>query len=286
MKEALFYEKSENSTVHCLLCPVSCHIKNGQSGYCMVRKNKDGVLYIPYYANATAIGLDPIEKKPLYRFRPGSKILSVGGYGCNMRCPFCQNHAISLAEEPPETTFLPPDALLSLAKELIPDGNIGVAFTYNEPFIHYEYMLDCVQLLKAEGMATVVVTNGYIRKEPLQEILPYIDAMNIDLKGFTDKYYRSLKGGLPDIKETIRTSAEVCHVEVTTLIVPDQNDSLAEMDALSGWLSQTGVSALHLSRFFPRHEMLDKPETDKNLLMSLKEAANRHMPHVYVGNVY
>jgi len=286
VKEALFYEKTEEEKVHCLLCPVDCHITPGRNGFCMVRRNEGGILYAPYYAQVTALGLDPIEKKPLYHFRPGSRILSVGGYGCNMRCFFCQNHEISLAEALPKTTRLLPDQLLFMAKELIADGNIGAAFTYNEPFVHYEYLWDCARLLKAEGLAVVIVTNGYVRCEPLAALLPYVDAMNIDLKGFTEEYYRSLKGGLDDVKETIRAVAAGCHVEVTTLVVPGRNDSPAEMEALSRWLGSVDRSIpLHLSRFFPRYQALDTPETDKEDLLRLKEIAAQYLAHVYVGNV-
>ena len=232
------------------------------------------------------MALDPIEKKPLARYRPGTRILSVGSYGCNLNCPFCQNHSISMAtEESAETVFVPPEALVQKALELVPRGNIGIAYTYNEPLISYEYVTDCARLAHENGLINVLVTNGNICEEPLRELLPLIDAMNIDLKGFTDDFYKKLHGDLETVKQTISAASESCHVEVTTLIIPEENDGPAEMEDLSAWLA--GINAdipLHISRFFPRYRYGNKCPTPVDTVYSLAEVARRHLRYVYTGN--
>ena len=272
--------------VECEICPHHCKIEEGHIGLCKGRKNVKGRIVSDNYGKITGIALDPIEKKPLYHFYPGSKILSVGSYGCNLNCPFCQNCDISMVGgKEIETAYLSCEELIEKAVILKDRGNIGIAYTYNEPLIGYEYVRDCAALAKEKGLKNVVVTNGYICEEPLKELLPFIDAFNIDLKGFIEEYYHKLRGDLKTVKQSIETAAKECHVEVTTLIVPDENDSAEEMEALSSWLA--GVSPeipLHISRFFPRWKMQDKEATNVNLVYRLAEVARGNLKYVYEGN--
>lgn len=283
MKIADFWEHS-NENIHCLLCPVNCIIPKDSYGHCKIRKNIDNELYAMSYGKITAIAIDPIEKKPLNNFYPGSKIISIGGYSCNLRCPFCQNHSISMGD--PNLSTLSPEDLLKIAKEHVPNGNIGVAYTYNEPFINYEYLLDCSKLIRENGLKNVIVTNGYINEEPLLKILPFIDAMNIDLKGFTDDFYIKLAGKLEAIKNTIKIAANMCHIEVTTLIIPGENDSESEMRSISSFIADIDKNIpLHITRFFPSFKMMDKNPTPVKTILRLKEIAEENLKYVYVGNV-
>ena len=271
----------------CRICPHHCDLSIGQTGRCRARRNIDGNIVPLNYGRVTSIALDPIEKKPLMRFHPGEFILSVGGFGCNLSCPFCQNHEISMAGEDFPTRLLPPEQLAEIAKELAQEtrGNLGVAFTYNEPFISFEYVMDTARLLKPLGLHTVLVTNGTVEQEPLEEILPWISAMNIDLKGFRQEYYDWLGGNLETVKNTIRLSAESAHVEVTTLIVPGKNDSLEEMEKEAEWLA--GISTdipLHISRFFPRYRVQDRPPTPVERIHQLCQVAGKYLKYVYPGN--
>jgi pyruvate formate lyase activating enzyme len=272
--------------VQCDICPHLCIIEEGHVGFCRARGNRDGQIVDENYGVVTSLALDPIEKKPLNRFFPGSRILSVGSYGCNLRCPFCQNHAISMCDRNQAgDTVLTPEALIDQAIKLIPRHNIGIAFTYNEPLIGYEYVRDCATLAHEKGLKTVLVTNGYINEEPLTRLLPLIDAMNIDLKGFTEEYYRKLGGRLEPVKRAIELSARSCHVEVTTLIVPDENDSQEEMRSLSSWLAGVDENIpLHISRFFPRYRMADSDATDVELVYTLAGIARERLKYVYEGN--
>ena len=284
MTEALYYEKSENKSVTCRLCPHTCKIGDGKIGICGVRKNNNGVLYAEAYGQISSVADDPVTKKPLYHFHPDKRILSIGSYGCNFRCPFCQNHAISMGK--PRCNYIPPDEIASLALRHVPTGNIGVAYTYNEPFINYEYILDCAKLIKKNGMKNVLVTNGFISPEPLAEILPYIDAMNIDLKSFSDMFYKKIGGRLDSVKETIKSSIKSCHVEVTTLIIPGENDGEDEMAALAEWLGSLDNNCpLHLSRFFPRYKMTDRDMTPRETLDKLAAIARKYLKFVFLGNV-
>lgn len=230
--------------------------------------------------------LDPIEKKPLARFYPGSKILSVGSFGCNLFCPFCQNHEISTAGQT-EIGWqdVTPAQLVRLASGYQNAGNIGVAFTYNEPLVGYEFVRDTACLVKQNGMKTVVVTNGSVELEILEEILPYIDAMNIDLKGFTEDYYRKLGGNLNTVKAFIERAAKDCHVELTTLIVPGENDSKEEMEQEAAWIASLSPEIpLHVSRFFPRYQMTDRKATEVRQVYRMKQIAEKYLKYVYTGN--
>lgn len=285
----------------CPVCPHHCSLKEGQYGRCRARKNEKGTIICVNYGRITALALDPVEKKPLRHFFPGSMILSAGSYGCNLSCPFCQNYQISMAgSEEKETAHyvtdeaaagvpdfreITPEELAELAEDLRGRGNIGVAFTYNEPLVGYEFVRDTARLVQERGMKNVLVTNGTAELPVLEEILPYIDAMNIDLKGYTQDYYRKLGGDLDTVKAFIKRAAKVCHVELTTLIVPGENDSMEEMEQQAGWIAGVDPDiVLHVTRFFPRYRMTDRKATDVELIYRLRDAAGKYLKHVYTGN--
>lgn len=270
----------------CELCFHHCALDEGQTGLCRARACQDGKIVSLNYGKMTSLALDPIEKKPLRRFHPGSLILSVGSFGCNLRCPFCQNHEISMAGDSGiPTVEVSPEQLATKAAELVPHGNIGVAYTYNEPLIGYEYVQDCASLVHDQGMVNVLVTNGTVEEEPWRALLPLIDAANIDLKGFTPAWYRRLGGDLETVKRSIALAAERCHMEVTTLLIPGENDSEEEIRELARWLASISSEIpLHLSRFFPRYRMLDRPPTPVEQVSCLAETARRYLSYVYTGN--
>ena len=274
----------------CESCMHRCSLGDGQRGICRARKNENGRIICENYGMATSLALDPIEKKPLKRFRSGSMILSVGSYGCNLRCPFCQNHEISMidgetAEETVGAVYLSPEWLAKKATECREEGNIGVAFTYNEPLVGWEYVRDTAKLVKEAGMDNVLVTNGSASLGVLEEILPYIDAMNIDLKGFRADYYKKLGGDLETVKRFIARAVRDCHVELTTLIVPGENDRLEEMEAEAEWIASLGREIpLHVSRFFPQFHMREKRATEVKQVYKLAEAAGKYLKYVYTGN--
>lgn len=272
--------------VICQVCMHNCQLEEGKSGICRARKNEGGSIVCSNYGQVTSLALDPIEKKPLRMFRPGTMILSAGSYGCNLRCPFCQNHEISMAGEiDSETLYLSPQDLADKAAEYRSIGNIGIAYTYNEPLVGYEYVRDTSRLVKEAGMVNVLVTNGSASLPVLEEILPYIDAMNIDLKGFSQEYYRKLGGDLETVKNFIERSAQTCHVELTTLIVPGESDSTREMEAEAGWIASLNAEIpLHVTRFFPQYHMKDRPATDVERVYELADTARKYLKHVFVGN--
>lgn len=274
----------------CKVCMHHCALSPGQTGLCRARKNVDGVIRCDNYGQITSLALDPIEKKPLKKFRPGSLILSVGSYGCNLRCPFCQNHEISMAgSAEAKARYVSPRQLADTAlewKERKKAGNIGIAYTYNEPLTGWEYVRDTARLVREYGMVNVLVTNGTASLEVLEELLPYMDAMNIDLKGFREDYYHLLGGDLETVKAFITRAAKDCHVELTTLIVPGENDSPEEMDAEARWIAELNPEIpLHITRFFPQYHMTDRAPTDVEQIYRLAETAKRHLTNVYVGNV-
>ena len=270
----------------CELCFHRCKLDEGQTGLCRARGCREGRVVPLNYGKLTSLALDPIEKKPLRRFRPGSLILSVGSFGCNLRCPFCQNHDISMAGDGElPTTELSPEQLAAKAAELVPQGNIGVAYTYNEPLVGYEYVRDCAAQARERGLVSVLVTNGTVEEAPWRELLPLIDAANIDLKGFTAAWYRKLGGDLDTVKRSIAIAAERCHVEVTTLLVPGENDSVEEVRELARWLAGVDPNIpLHLSRFFPRYRMTDRPSTPAEKVYRLANEARAYLTYVYTGN--
>ena len=278
----------------CGVCFRHCEIPEGGTGFCGARTARNGRVESASYGKVTSLALDPIEKKPLARFCPGSLILSVGSFGCNLRCPFCQNYGISWSREAKraaeEAEDFSPEELVGLALRTRARGNIGIAFTYNEPLTGYEFVRDTAKLAKAEGLRTVMVTNGTAGLSVLEELKPLIDAMNIDLKGFTERYYAEVLGG--DLKEVlafIGSAAETCHVELTTLIVPGENDGEEEMRSLSEWASRLRNPdgeeiPLHVSRFFPRFRMRDREATDVGTVYRLAEVARENLKYVYTGN--
>ena len=281
----------------CNVCFRQCEIAEGSTGFCGVRTCRDGVVVPSSYGRVTSLALDPIEKKPLHRFHPGSMILSVGSYGCDLRCPFCQNHEIAAPETIPvwekRADKVSPEHLAETAVHLKNRGNIGIAYTYNEPLVGYEFVRDTARLIHEAGMKNVMVTNGMASLEVLEELAPYIDAMNIDLKGFTDRFYEEVLGGSRKmVMDFIAAAAKICHVEITTLIVPGENDTEEEMAEISRWLAglETAGGAsgaeipLHVSRFFPRYGVTDRDATDVDLIYRLAEVARNHLEFVFTGN--
>ena len=274
----------------CKVCFRHCDIEEGALGACKARTCLDGVVVSANYGRVTALALDPIEKKPLARFCPGSKILSYGSYGCNLFCPFCQNYDISRTDgsEFESEDKLTPEALADIAYKFRNRGNIGVAYTYNEPLVSYEFVRDTARLVKEKGMKNVLVTNGTAELPVLEEILPFIDAMNVDIKSMSEKTYSDvLKGDLATTKAFIERAVKDCHVELTMLIVTDMNDSEEEMRELVDWISglEGGKEIpLHISRFFPRYKMTDRPATDIGKIYKLAEIARGRLKYVYTGN--
>ncbi len=277
----------------CWLCPHRCHLSDGQTGFCRARQNQGGIIRSLSYGLLTSAALDPIEKKPLYHFHPGSHILSLGSFGCNLRCPFCQNYTISQAgrdgfegQQLPMDRTSPKEIVAAAQRLEETSGNIGVAFTYNEPLVGYEFVYDTARLLKEAGLAVVLVTNGQIEKDPWLHLLPYVDAVNIDLKGFTQSFYDWIGGDLKTTKAAIEMAAEQgVHVEVTTLVIPGRNDRDEEMAAEAEWLA--GLSAelpLHLSRYFPRYRS-KIPMTPVETLQRLRRIAGARLRFVHLGNV-
>lgn len=280
--EALFW-REYNKGVNCLLCPHLCLIQENQVGRCGVRKNINNKLFTLNYGKITSIALDPIEKKPLYHFYPGRNILSIGTYGCNMKCAFCQNYHISQKE--PTTYNEPNDVLLDYIKT---HDSIGLAFTYNEPLISYEYLYDTVVYIKEKqpDVNIVLVTNGFINTKPLLDILPYIDAFNIDLKAFTDSFYKRIcQARLSPVLNTISNVYDKAHLEVTTLMVTDENDSVDEIRNIAKFLSDLDKNIpLHLSRYYPNY-LMKKPATDIKKMYQGKEEAEKYLNYVYLGNI-
>ena len=277
-----------SEAVVCELCPHHCRLSEGGTGFCGARGNRGGEVVCLNYGQVTSLALDPIEKKPLYHFHPGSVILSLGSYGCNLRCPFCQNYETpQAAEAQVRTRSILPDELLALALQTREQyGSIGVAFTYNEPLVSYEYLRDCAQLLRTHGLAVVLVTNGQACAAPLSQLLPLVDAMNVDLKGFSQEFYTWLQGNLVTTKQTIQMAvAAGVHVEVTTLVIPGRNDSPRAMSDEASWLASLSPDLpLHISRYFPRYHC-DIPQTPRHTLAELQHIARRYLHYVYVGNV-
>ncbi len=279
----LFTHKEEK--LECLLCPHYCKLAEGKTGICGVRKNTGEMIDLLTYGVISGYSLDPVEKKPLYHFFPGHNILSIGSFGCNMRCDFCQNFHIS--QKIPES-LVPGVTIDKIVKDaLSAEKNIGIAFTYNEPIIWFEFMRDVAETAKKEGLYTVMVSNGYVNSEPLNEIIKFIDAFNIDLKAFNNNFYRKLTGAeLEPVKNSLKQIARSGkHLEITTLIIPGQNDDENEMALESEWIAgELGKDVpLHLSRYFPMYKR-DDPSTSQETLKRLFNIASGNLDYVYMGN--
>ena len=301
-RQAMYWSMAEDGNVSCELCPHRCRIAENKAGQCGVRENCGGGLIAAGYGIISSIALDPIEKKPLYMFCPGKQILSIGGFGCNLSCPFCQNFEISI--EATNSAFgvrdseysrvgrlknakgqeLSPEDIAELAVQAVPAGNIGVAYTYNEPLIGYEFLYDCAGHVRDAGLYNVIVTNGYINAEPLKDLLPFVDAMNVDLKGFSDRFYNMVGGTQKEVTQTIETVVNYCHIEVTTLVIPGENED--DIEALAKWLSMIDPDIpLHLSRFFPRYKFSDREPTQRETILRLRDTAKEYLNNVFAGNM-
>lgn len=279
------------SRIVCTTCPHACKLGPGEVGFCRSRGWRDGQIRPLAYGHITSYALDPVEKKPLAEWMSGKQLLSVGSYGCNLRCPFCQNHQISqVGADDIDYYEIPPGQLVdyALASHMRDDRVIGVAHTYNEPLLNAEYVADTGMLAHRVGLMNVIVSNGYANPEVVHRVAPLVDAANIDLKGFTEDYYRWCGGDLATVQQTIRILAaqSTCHLEVTCLIVEGKNDSPSEMRALSSWLASVDSSiVLHVTRCFPQWKMQGARPTPRETVFELADVAREALGHVYVGNV-
>jgi pyruvate formate lyase activating enzyme len=283
LKEALYYESLDRKIVHCHLCPNECVIPEGHRGNCGVRINKGGILYSEVYGHTTGIALDPIEKKPLYHYHPGERVLSLGTKGCNFHCLFCQNWHIS-QDQDVATQQIASQEIVDKARSC---GSFGIAYTYNEPFIWYEFVLETAKLAKRFGLENVLVTNGYVNMDPLEEMLPLIDAMNIDLKSFDEDFYVKIcRGRLKPVLDVIKRSVKSCHVELTNLIIPTLNDSKESIGKMVDWIYENLGSEvpLHLSRYFPCYKM-ELPPTPVDTMKMAEKIAKAKLKYVYLGNI-
>jgi pyruvate formate lyase activating enzyme len=277
--------KKSGDKLECLLCPHYCKLAIGKTGICGVRKNTGGNIELMTYGVLSGYSLDPVEKKPLYHYFPGHNILSMGSYGCNLKCDFCQNYHIS--QNIPENRISENQIDKIINDSLNADNNIGVAFTYNEPIIWFEFMRDVAARAKNEGMHTVMVSNGFVNPGPLKEITGFIDAFNIDLKAFNNNFYKRLTGSeLDPVKESLRQIAgSGKHLEVTTLIIPGENDSETDMEQQTKWMADELGKEIpfHISRYFPTYKRSNPPTTEGSL-KKLFEIASENLDYVYLGN--
>lgn len=287
MTEARFYKASDDG-VQCLLCPHHCHIKEGKRGLCRSRECHHGKLYAMSYGSPCALAIDPVEKKPLNRFMPGTYCLSLSCTGCNLSCRWCQNSDISQSTpEDVESGSLSAEEIVSIC---LKKGLPSIAFTYTEPFTWWEYMFDIASLAHEKGLKNILVSAGYVEKEPLSEILPFIDAANIDIKAMDDAFYRKFCGAkLSPVLESILAMKEAgVHVEITNLLVTGLNDSAEQVDKLCRWMISNGLQEvpLHFSRFFPRYKMTDISPTPKAALTIARDVAlSLGIKTVYLGNI-
>lgn len=291
MHEAMFYEEGNNEEVICHLCPHNCRIAEGRRGICGVRRNSEQKLYSENYGIISASHLDPIEKKPLYDYMSGSNIYSIGSIGCNLSCSFCQNWQIARTtgkKLDDNVKRWNPQEIVDKALQLMSQGNIGIAYTYNEPTVWFEFMYDIARLAKRNNLHNVVVSNGYINPEPLQLLLPLIDAFNIDLKGYTVEFYRNLTHAeLEPVLDTLKAIGKSGkHLEIAYLVIPDENDNEEQFEQMMMWLTQEiGIGfSLHINRYFPAYR-LENPPTPIPTLHKLAEIAKTYISKVYIGNV-
>jgi pyruvate formate lyase activating enzyme len=285
--EASFYQKTDNLSVCCQLCPHNCLIQSGKSGKCKVRKNINGELWANTYGRVSAMNLDPIEKKPLFHFFPGSQIFSIGSIGCNFQCSFCQNHDISQSSiNEFNTQIISPIQVIE--KALKYPANIGIAYTYNEPTVYFEFMYDTAILASKSNLKNVVVSNGFINNEPLEKLIDIIDGFNIDLKSFSGDFYSKISGGKigPVLKNLKKISLSGKHLEITHLLITGLNDQVIEFQKLIDWISNElgPETILHISRYFPRFKQ-DSPLTSEGKLIEFYEVAKQKLIYTYLGNV-
>lgn len=282
-REASFYRKEKSESVTCLLCPHNCVIKPGKTGICGVRSNSNGTLFSDIYGKVSAVAMDPIEKKPLYHFYPGREILSIGTVGCNLKCSYCQNWHIS-QDTTARTTFHDPEKIIAAAGER---NSIGIAYTYSEPIVWFEYVRDVAQLARERSLKNVMVTNGCINPEPLKELLTFTDAMNIDLKAFKEETYKKYqKGSVEAVKNTIRQVHEAgCHLEITTLVVTGMNDDIAELREIVDFIADISPAIpWHVSRYYPGYKY-EEPATDIDFITGVCKEASEKLEYVYSGNI-
>ena len=288
MMECRYYQKLNDGRVECLLCPHHCHISEGRTGICRNRRNEGGALVSEVYGRPCSLAIDPIEKKPLYHFHPGTKCLSIACTGCNFRCLNCQNHEISqVAPSEVRHYDLSPEAIIELCIE---HRCPGIAYTYTEPLTYLEYITDTARLAHEAGLWNILVTAGYVCQQPLKDLLPYLDAANIDLKSFSDDIYVKVSGGhLQPVLDTILAMRDAgVWIELTNLLIPGINDDLQMIRQMCQWIVSNGLSdnPLHFSRFFPRYKMQDIPPTPIHTLKAAKQIAiEEGIKYVYLGNV-
>lgn len=289
MKEAMFYQKGENQEVNCFLCNHRCTVKEGNKGLCGVRENREGILYSLVYGKSISESVDPIEKKPLFHFFPGSRSFSIATVGCNFKCLHCQNNNIS--QMPRDQKYiagndLHPSKIVSLAQEY---DCASISFTYTEPTIYFEYAFETSKIAKEEGLATTFVTNGYITPEPLKTIQPYLDGANIDLKSFSDEFYRKVCGAkLQPILDAITLYHQLrIWIEITTLIIPTYNDSDQELRDIARFIKNLDEKIpWHITAFYPTYRLTDQPRTSVKTLRRAREIGlSEGLRYVYEGNV-
>ena len=285
LHEADYYKLLSEGEIACCLCPQQCRLAAGKSGFCKIRTNRDGKLVTSNYGQISSISLDPIEKKPLYHYYPGKPILSVGTIGCNLACRFCQNWQISREKSP--TQSLTPEELVELADRLRhQEDNIGVAYTYSEPGVWYEFLTDTMPLVREAGLKNVLVTNAYLEPEPWRTLLKWADAANIDLKGFDGDYYRRFcSGKLEPVLNNIKEAVGEIHLELTCLIIPGENDRPDQIRKMTQWIAELDPEIpLHLSRYFPNYQMTN-PATPIETMEEALAIAKESLQYVYLGNV-
>ena len=277
------YTYTKDSKLSCVLCPHHCLIEDGERGICMVRENRGGSLHLPFYGVLSAVSTDPIEKKPLYHFYPGSSIFSVGFYGCSFRCPFCQNFRI--AQFTPQGNYRTTQPK-ELVQQALKQGAGAIAYTYSEPLVHFEWMLETAKLARKKGLKNVLVSNGFINPAPADELLEVLDAANIDFKSIQPEFYRDIVGGnVEPVVAFLKKAAEKIHLEVTTLIIPGYTDSINEIREISQFISGMDSDIpLHLSCYYPAYKF-DAPPTDPSTVFNLAETAREYLNFVYPGNV-
>lgn len=287
--EALYYQKTGEDKIKCELCPHNCIVKKNQFGICKVRVNKNGKLISKNYGVVSSMGFDPIEKKPLYHFYPGSEILSIGSLGCNLHCEFCQNWQISqtsVEDFKRGYKFLEPDKIIDLA--LSKEKNVGIAYTYNEPTVFFEFMLEVAKKAKQNELKNAMVTNGYINQKPLNQLNKYIDAYSVDLKAFNNNFFiKYTKSQLEPVKETLKNIAKAGkHLEITNLVIPGLNDNPGEFELMIQWITENlgKDTVLHISKYYPTYKLKVEP-TSIETMLELYNIAKRYLSYVFLGNV-